>query len=117
MSENVKTVYLYNGTPYLAIKDENNEFQYPKEKWTEEAPPLGIYAPFYFDGQQWIGQTKEEFEKNLNQEPTNDVNTDEVMANLTLQIAQNQSEITSLKEDISKLTLIVANLTGGSTNG
>lgn len=59
-----KQVFLYDGTPCLAFKDEDREYQYPSESWTEMPPPEGIYSPFYFNGNEWVGVTKEEWESN-----------------------------------------------------
>lgn len=42
----MKVVYLYDGTPYLAELNEEGEYDYPKEAWTETPPPEGIYEPF-----------------------------------------------------------------------
>ena len=55
-----KQIYLYDGTPYLAFENEEGEYQYPEEAWTETPPPDGIYSPFYFNGDEWIGSTREE---------------------------------------------------------
>ncbi|MGK3149513.1 hypothetical protein VQE80_03605 [Staphylococcus shinii] len=59
-----KQVFLYDGTPYLAYKGEEGEYQYPEEAWTETPPPEGIYSPFFFNGNEWVGVTKEEWESN-----------------------------------------------------
>ena len=58
-----KQVFLYDGTPYLAFVNDEGEYQYPEEAWTETPPPDGIYSPFYFNGDEWIGSTKEEYEE------------------------------------------------------
>ena len=48
----MKVVYLYDGTPCLVYKDEEGEYQYPNDEWTEVSPPEGIYSPFYFNGDE-----------------------------------------------------------------
>lgn len=58
----MKVVYLYDGTPYIVELNEDGEYDYPDEGWTEVAPPEGIYQPFYFNGNEWIGSTREEWE-------------------------------------------------------
>ena len=63
-----KQVFLYDGTPYLAFVNDEGEYDYPEESWTEVAPPEGIYSPFYFNGNEWDGSTKEEYEKSLPKE-------------------------------------------------
>ena len=66
----MKIVYLYDGTPYMVYKDEEGEYQYPNDEWTEVSPPEGIYSPFYFNGDEWIGTSKEEWELNNITDPT-----------------------------------------------
>lgn len=63
-----KQVFLYNGVPYLAFSDREGGYLYPTENWTETPPPEGIYTPFYFDGNEWIGSTREEWEKHRKEE-------------------------------------------------
>lgn len=65
---NFKQVYLYDGTPFLAFTNEDGEYDYPKDEWTETPPPEGIYSPFYFDGNKWVGATKEEWESSKTDE-------------------------------------------------
>ncbi|MEB7763880.1 hypothetical protein NGC87_06030 [Staphylococcus pseudoxylosus] len=90
-----KQVFLYDGTPYLAYKNEDGEYQYPNEDFTETAPPEGIYSPFEFDGNEWIGATKEEWEANNPKdgyEPTNN----------ELQIANTQMQVTKIASQLIK---------------
>ncbi|MDH9161310.1 hypothetical protein PYL56_08005 [Staphylococcus succinus] len=62
----MKVVYLWkNGSPVLVYKNEDNEYVYPIDKWTETKPPSGIHQPFYFDGNQWIGNTRESWKQML----------------------------------------------------
>ena len=53
-----------NGSPIII--DEITEYNF---EWTETPPPEGIYSPFYFNGVEWIGSSKEEFEQNNPSEP------------------------------------------------
>ncbi|MEY8603526.1 hypothetical protein AALK46_07350 [Staphylococcus nepalensis] len=57
----MKQVYLYDGTPFLLYKNDDDEYIYPSDDWTEIPPPNGIYSPFYFDGERWIGTDKNEW--------------------------------------------------------
>ncbi|MCM3071740.1 hypothetical protein M3559_03615 [Staphylococcus equorum] len=62
----MKIVYLWkNGTPVIIYKNEDGEFVYPVEKTTENNPPPGIYQPYYYDGNQWIGNTEESYKAML----------------------------------------------------
>ena len=55
-----KLVYkVENGSPTIIEEDKQYDFDY-----TETAPPEGIYSPFFFDGVEWIGTTKEDYENN-----------------------------------------------------
>lgn len=80
-----------DGSPIII--DETIEYNF---EWTETPPPEGIYSPFYFNGVEWIGSSKEEFEQNNPVEP----------------IPPN--EIESLKQRIEELENIVKELTQGT---
>ena len=96
-----KQVFLYDGTPYLAFRNDEGEYDYPKESWTEVAPPEGIYSPFYFNGNEWVGSTKEEYEKSLPKEEISQPSTSELMmASTQMQIAESSFQ---LKETQQKL--------------
>lgn len=53
----IKQIYLYDGTPFLVMKNKDGELNYPKEQWTDIAPPDGLYAPIHFDGKKMGGYT------------------------------------------------------------
>ena len=96
----MKIVYLWkNGQPVIVTMNEEGEFEYPSEKWTETKPNDGLYTPIYFDGQNWIGQSKEEFEKQLPSEPIED--KDIVIANLSEQLLNTQLEVENVKKDLA----------------
>lgn len=96
----MKIVYLWkNGQPVIVTLNEEGEFEYPTEKWTETKPDDGLYTPIYFDGQKWIGQSKEEFEKTLPPEPIDE--KDVIIANLSQQLLNTQAEVESVKQDVA----------------
>ena len=106
---NFKQVYLYDGTPYLAFKDEEGEYQYPEEAWTETPPPDGIYSPFYFNGNEWIGSTKEEYEKSLPKEEISQPSTSELMmASTQMQIAESSFQLRDTQKKLAQSMLDVA---------
>nr|WP_286313505.1 hypothetical protein [Mammaliicoccus lentus] len=122
-----KQVYLYDGTPYLAFKDEDGEYQYPEEAWTETPPPDGIYSPFYFNGNEWIGASKEEWELNNITNPTpndlklmvSNLQKQLVMSNLNMskmsQVNMTQTnDIKELKEQLANVVLELTKLKNGS---
>lgn len=48
----LKIVYLWkNGQPVIVTTNEEGEYEYPSEEWTENKPDDGMYTPIYFDGQ------------------------------------------------------------------
>ena len=91
-----KQVFLYDGTPYLAFANEDGEYDYPNDEWTEVAPPEGIYSPFYFNGNEWIGSTKEEYEATLPGKEPYVPNISEIM------LAQAQMQVTKTANQLIK---------------
>ena len=123
----MKIVYLYDGTPYLVYKNEEGEYQYPNDEWTEVSPPEGIYQPFYYDGNEWIGTSKEEWELNNITDPTpndlklmvSNLQKQLVMSNLNMskmsQVNMTQTnDIKELKEQLANVVLELTKLKNGS---
>ena len=123
----MKIVYLYDGTPYMVYKDEEGEYQYPDNEWTEVSPPEGIYSPFYFNGNEWIGTSKEEWELNNITDPTpndlklmvSNLQKQLVMSNLNMskmsQVNMTQTnDIKELKEQLANVVLELTKLKNGS---
>ena len=123
----MKIVYLYDGTPYMVYKDEEGEYQYPDDEWTEVPPPEGIYSPFYFNGNEWIGTSKEEWELNNITDPTpndlklmvSNLQKQLVMSNLNMskmsQVNMTQTkDIKQLKEQLANVVLELTKLKNGS---
>ena len=113
----MEIVYLYDGTPYMVYKDEEGEYQYPDDEWTEVSPPEGIYSPFYFNGNEWIGSTREEWLETLpKEEETENDKPDELDA-LNMRLIKNDldhtKEIQALKQDIANLTKQMLGSEGG----
>lgn len=104
-----KQVWLYTGEPYLAFKIDG-EFQYPNDEWTDVRPPEGIYQPFYFNGNEWIGSTKEEYEKSLIKEETaSQPSTSEMMmASTQMQVAESSFQLRDTQKQLAQSMLDVA---------
>lgn len=105
----MKQIYLYDGTPYLIMENENGEIQYPEERWTDIEPPEGLYEPIHFDGEKWVGAPYEEW---LEQQPEIEVeetpdDKDVLIADLTLQLMETQNTVVNLQNDMASLTLQV----------
>ncbi|OLS06485.1 hypothetical protein AUK68_06945 [Staphylococcus epidermidis] len=114
----MKIVYLWkDGKQVLVFPNDEGEYVYPTENWTEQAPPEGIYAPFYYDGQKWIGQSKEDFEKTLPKEDVVIDEKDEIIVDLTSQLAETKSKVENMEQAFMDLTEQVASIQGGSSNG
>ena len=113
----MKVVYLYDGTPCLVYKDEEGEYQYPNDEWTEVSPPEGIYSPFYFNGNEWIGSTREEWLESLpGEEPFNPNETDFLNAQLISNDIEHTAKIKGLQQDIANLTTELLAIKGGTDN-
>ncbi|MDL0112361.1 hypothetical protein [Mammaliicoccus sciuri] len=123
----MKIVYLYDGTPFVVELNNEGEYVYPKDEYTEVAPPEGIYQPFYYDGNEWIGTSKEEWELNNITEPTPDdlklmvsnLQKQLVMSNLNMskmsQVNMTQTnDIKELKEQLANVVLELTKLKNGS---
>src|SRR5699024_7403454 len=92
----MKIVYLYDGTSYMVYKDEEGEHQYPNDEWTEVSPPEGIYSPFYFNGNEWIGATREEWLGSLPESDPHIPSANEMM------LAQAQIQVTKTANQLVK---------------
>ncbi len=99
----MKQIYLYNGTPVLVYMNENEEYQYPNENWTEIPPPNGIYSPFYFDGSKWIGTERSEWlSKNnqfVNYEPTV---METMLAQTQMQLAKTAVQLQKSQKELAQ---------------
>ena len=101
-----KQVFLYDGTPYLAFVNDEGEYDYPEESWTEVAPPEGIYSPFYFNGNEWIGSTKEEYEKSLPKgEKTQPSTSELMMASTQMQVAESSFQLRDTQKQLAQSIL------------
>ena len=115
--DNMKIVYLYDGTPYMVYKDEDGEYQYPNDEYTDVPPPEGIYSPFYFNGNEWIGSTREEWLESLPEdEPVNPNETDFLNAQLISNDIEHTAKIKGLQQDIANLTTELLAIKGGTDN-
>ncbi|MCQ9303041.1 hypothetical protein [Mammaliicoccus sciuri] len=123
----MKIVYLYDGTPFIVELNVEGEYVYPKDEYTEVPPPEGIYQPFYYDGNEWVGTSKEEWELNNITDPTpndlklmvSNLQKQLVMSNLNMskmsQVNMTQTDdIKELKEQLANVVLELTKLKNGS---
>ncbi|MDN6721490.1 MAG: hypothetical protein L0L52_04550, partial [Staphylococcus equorum] len=109
----MKIIYLYDGTPVIVQKEDD----YPDESWTETPPPEGIYQPYYFDGDEWIGATREEWLDTLpKQEPDIPDSHDFLNAQLLANDLEHNSKIEDLQQDIANLTAKLLKVQGGMSD-
>ncbi|WP_239700364.1 hypothetical protein [Mammaliicoccus sp. D-M17] len=112
----MKIVYLLDGTPFISELNEEGEYVYPNDEWTEVPPPEGIYQPFYYDGNEWIGSTREEWESNRSDTPLELNNIDFLNAQLISNDIEHNTKIEMLQQDIANLTNELLEMKGGMSN-
>ena len=112
----MKIVYLYDGKPFIVELNDEGEYVYPKDEYTEVAPPEGIYQPFYYDGNEWIGTSKEEWESNLSKPPISPSDNDFLNAQLISNDIEHNAKIEALQQDIANLTSELLEMKGGMSN-
>lgn len=101
-----KLVYrVENGSPTIIKEDKQYDFEY-----TETAPPEGIYSPFFFDGVEWIGTNKEDYENNNSTYPykptAGEIQQAQTQMQLTktaVQLQVTQKELADAMQEIAKL--------------
>lgn len=86
-----------NGNPILIESDIEGNYSYDEFLYTAIEPPSELYEPRYFDGNEWIGSTKEEWEQN-NQE----------------ELPDQPNELEELKQRVNELENKVKELTQGT---
>ena len=109
-----KQVFLYDGTQILLKPDMFGNYEYPKEKWTDIKPPQGIYTPFRFDGEKWIGSTKEEWEARqpkieIPPSEEEELHLEFIKTNIEL-----KKEVAQLNEDVANLVTMLVQKQGGN---
>ena len=99
----MKIVYLYDGTPYMVYKDEEGEYQYPNDEWTEVSPPEGIYSPFYFNGNEWVGSTREEWLESLPKDEDKEPDPSMIqMAQTQMQVAESSYQLRETQQKLAE---------------
>lgn len=111
----MEVVYLYDGTPFIVEKDDEGENIYPTDEWTTVKPTPGIYQPFYFDGNKWIGSTKEEWEASLPDKEIDPPNDGDILnSQLIINDLEQNAKINILQQDIANLTAQLLKIQGGN---
>ena len=97
-----------DGTP--VIIDETTEYNF---EWTETPPPEGIYSPFYFNGVEWIGSSKEEFEEANPINPYEPSVTEIELAKTQMELFKAQLSIEQLRQDNADIIKKLVEMEGG----
>ncbi|MCG2350909.1 hypothetical protein [Staphylococcus epidermidis] len=100
-----KHVYLFDGSPYLAFRGDDGEYDYPNDEWTETPPPEGLYEPIWFDGNEWHGATREEWLKTLPKEETEEEKPDPSiiqMAQTQMQVAESSYQLRETQKKLAE---------------
>lgn len=108
----MKIIYLYDGKPVIVQKEDD----YPNESWTEMSPPEGIYQPYYFDGNEWIGTSKEEWEAIQEKLSIFPSDNDFLNAQLISNDIEHNVKIEALQQDIANLTKALLEMKGGMSD-
>ncbi|MBM6630340.1 hypothetical protein JTF04_11645 [Mammaliicoccus vitulinus] len=110
----MKIVYLFDGTPFLAELNNEGEYVYPNDEWTEVPPPEGIYQPFYYNGNEWIGATREEWERNQEEIDHEPSNAEIELARTQMELFKAQVSIEELRQDNANIIKEIVLLKGGN---
>ena len=97
---------IYNredGKPKLIESNEEGVFNFDKFIYTDIAPTSDLYEPMYFDGSEWIGSTKEEYEESLPKEETPQPSaSDLMMAGTQMQIAESSFQLRETQQKLAE---------------
>lgn len=100
---------IYNredGRPKLIESNEEGVFNFDKFIYTDIAPTSDLYEPMYFDGSEWIGSTKEEYESSLPEKESHIPSVNELMlAQAQMQVAKTAARLTTSQEEQAKVNL------------
>ena len=103
---------IYNredGKPKLIESNEEGVFKFDKFIYTDIAPTPDLYEPMYFDGNEWIGSTKEEYEESVPKEEISQPSTSELMmASTQMQIAESSFQLRDTQKQLAQSMLDVA---------
>ena len=100
---------IYNredGKPKLIESNEEGVFNFDKFIYTDIAPTSDLYEPMYFDGSEWIGSTKEEYEATLPKEEIPQPSASELMmASTQMQVAESSFQLRNTQKQLAQSML------------
>ena len=103
---------IYNredGKPKLIESNEEGVFNFDKFIYTDIAPTSDLYEPMYFDGSEWVGSSKEEYEESLPKEEIPQPSAYELMmASTQMQVAESSFQLRDTQKQLAQSMLDVA---------
>ena len=100
---------IYNredGRPKLIESNEEGIFNFDEFIYTDVAPTSDLYEPMYFDGNEWIGSSKEEYESSLPEKEPRIPNVNEIMlAQAQMQVTKTAARLITSQEEQAKVNL------------
>lgn len=95
------------GNERLIQSNEEGNFEYDEFLYTEIMPPSNVYDPKYFDGNEWIGTSKEEWESNQSKPPIEPKVLEMMVSQLQMQVMIGNKKTKELEDKlkISEKTL------------
>lgn len=101
MTADFKIVYLYNGQQWLAFKNQDGEYDYPDDEWTDVPLPDGLYQPIHFNGSEWVGATREEWLKSQKPAEVEPDSNSELIAQLLMNDLEHNTRIEMLEQGLA----------------
>lgn len=99
----MKVVYLLDGTPFIVEINEEGEYVYPNDEWTEVPPPEGIYSPFYYNGNEWVGSTRGEWLESLPKDEDEEPDPSMIqMAQTQMQVAESSYQLRETQQKLAE---------------
>ena len=100
---------IYNredGKPKLIESNEEGVFNFDKFIYTDIAPTSDLYEPMYFDGSEWVGSSKEEYEESLPKEEIPQPSASELMmASTQMQVAESSFQLRDTQKQLAQSML------------
>ena len=100
---------IYNredGKPKLIESNSEGVFNFDKFIYTDIAPTSDLYEPMYFDGSEWVGSSKEEYEESLPKEEIPQPSASELMmASTQMQVAESSFQLRDTQKQLAQSML------------
>lgn len=100
---------IYNredGRPKLIQSDIEGNFKFDKFLYTDIAPTSDLYEPMYFNGNEWIGSTREEWLGSLPEQETIPPSPSELMmADTQMQVAESSFQLRDTQKKLAQTLL------------